>query len=192
MPHPPGHSPYVVGSTKCLHSGQVLGSSSTSSHMPAGACPAGRSEVGADPEFFGSGGSLIWRQGQFGVSHFPGPLPCAIISFSRQQLSSPERLVAYLEPPGPFPREETGGPLLWPSGGLRSPEFGLLVGVKAGLRWVARCSRKTERSDRRPRRWVPGRLPDPSGGFSCTVLNAEFRFDNEKLHKSAISGPNGP
>ena len=89
----------------------------------------------------------MWRHGQFGVSHLPGPKPFAIISFSRQHVSSPERFVAYRDPPGPLVRDETNGPLLWPSGGFRSPELGLREGVKPGLRWFARFSRKTERTE---------------------------------------------
>ena len=104
---PPGHKPYVVGSTKCLQSGQSFGSSSASKHIPAGGSPTGCDELEAGPELLGSFGSLICRQGQFGVSHLPGPKPFAINSFSRQHVSSPDRLLAYRDPPGPVPLEET-------------------------------------------------------------------------------------
>ena len=144
MPHPPGQRPYQVGSTKCLHSGQSFGSSSFSVHMPAGGSPTGVDDSEADAELLGSLGSLMRRQGQFLLSHFPGPSPFAINSFSLQHVSSPDRLEAYRDPPGPFPLEETGRPRLGSSGALRSPEGALRGAPKAGLRWFERFSRKIE------------------------------------------------
>ena len=67
-------------------------------------------------------GSLMCFHGQFGLSQHPAGFPSFfMISFSRQQVWSPDLFIAYRAPPGPVVRDETGRP---PSGlGPRAPAW---------------------------------------------------------------------
>ena len=115
--------------------------------MPAGGSPTGAEDSGAEEEPLGSLGSLMWRQGQFLLSHFPGPSPFAINSLSLQHESSPFRLEAYRDPPGPVPLEETGRPRLWSSGALRSPDGVRRGALKVGFRCCDGFSRRIEQTE---------------------------------------------
>ena len=101
FPHPSGsgHSvPNLVGSTTCLQTAQLVGSSTAGLAAPTCA-PV-------------SAGSFTCLHGQFGLSQPPGGLPSRIWSRSLQHILSPLRLAAYVLPvPGPFVLEEIGRPL---------------------------------------------------------------------------------
>ena len=97
-----GHSgPYFVGSTICLQTAQLVGSSGAWAAAPT-----------CEPD---SAGSFTCFQGEFGLSQQPGGFPSFIRSRSLQHMLSPARLLAYVLPdPGPFVLAEIGRPVSLP------------------------------------------------------------------------------